>query len=436
MKRLALSLTALFPSLKAQLGRLSWFTVLFGFVKLNAFTAALFLSNFVSNVAEFGLFEYALSVGLMAAIPFNFGLQGAYPYFNLKLRLTGFRALFHLHALLLGGGILVVLVLDYFVVDIVPAKLLLALIIGGIVAQQVMFSAILKSHEILVRAVLFDGGLFLVLNGYNLFLWLSGAPFQLAVLEGLFAAYFVALTLLHLRRFVLTSWDFSWKAYRTALGFGRHLVVSAFLIICLSGSARIFIEWFLGLEEVGYYGFYFRFAAVTVLVHQVVNIVFFKKMYEAAPRTLDRFFALFLGGILVLGLCMWQLTPLLLTDALQLLRNSHQSYNLLYFTLTFQMLFWIAMALNENIVYRENLSRRMNGGFLALTLGMTLSFWVLHLVGWLDVFSLTAVNMFVIFLACELQFRLLAKKNIHFPTTRKLLNLSLLAFGIGAALLY
>ena len=66
MKKLSITKKIpLFTKLEIDFFNLSCFTLVFGFVKLNAFTAALFLSNFVANVSDYGLFEYALTLSLI-----------------------------------------------------------------------------------------------------------------------------------------------------------------------------------------------------------------------------------------------------------------------------------------------------------------------------------------------------------------------------------
>lgn len=416
MKNLStINWTTLLPAAKASLFKLSWFTIAFGFIKLNAFVAALFLSNFVSNIADYGLFEYALSIGFMIAIPLDFGLNGAYPYFNLKLKKGGYQSLFYFHAFMIGllaGSLFFV---NQFIIQIIPEKYFFALLIGGIVAMQVLSSSILKSHEVLLKAILFDGGLFLTLNAYNLWLYSTENPFDVQILQLSFGVYLLFLTLWHGYSFWKRRIDFSFKRYKEALNFGRHLVFSAVLIILLTGSARVFIEHFLDLEAVGYYGFYFRFAAITVLLHQIVNIVFFKKMYQSDANNLDQYFSWFLGLLIIAGLILWQLIPPLFSDYLVLLKDSYSTYKSLYLVLTFQMVFWVALALNENIIYREGLSNPMNYGFLIIVLLMIGSFWGFYQLELLDLFWLTVINTFAIFLAAEYQFYLLKQKNIRFP---------------------
>lgn len=428
-----LSITKKMPSLanlKIDFSKLSWFTLVFGFVKLNAFTAALFLSNFVANVADYGLFEYALTIGFMVAIPLDFGLNGAYPFFNIKLGRKDYKSVFYFHGLLMGGFMLSLFGVHEFIHGFLPTKYVFALLIGGIVSVQALSSSILKSHEILIKAVIFDGGLFIALNAYNLWLYLSGGVFDVENLQTCFALYLLLLTGGYAFLFWKGQSDFSFKKYFEALEFGKHIVFSAFLIICLTGSARIFIEWFLGLEIVGYYGIYFRFAAMTVMLHQIVNIVFFKKMYQAEAQDLDKYFAIFLQVLVFGALILWQIIPPIFSNFITLLQDSYETYQSLYLILSFQMIFWIALALNENIIYREELSKEMNKGLVLIILAMAGGMWALQQLSLLDIFNLTLVNMVAIFLATEYQFHLLKQKNIKLPKMHLTGRAILLFFGL------
>lgn len=420
MKKLSIKLVDLLPQVKEQFVKLSGFTIVFGFIKLNAFTAALFLSNFVDDTADYGLFEYALSIGLILSIPLNFGLQGAYPFFNLKSRRKGFKSVFYFHSLTISGFLGICFVINRYVYTLMPDKLAFALLIGGIIAMQVMLSAILKSHEKIFPAVFLDGGLFLVLNLYNLWLYSTGTTLDFSILELIFGIYLIFLFSLHSYRFLQTKRDFSWANYRESMQFGKNLLVSSFLIICLTGSARIFIEYFLDMEQVGIYAFYFRFAAAVVMIHQVINIVFFKKMYQAPPATLDKYFSIFLVFILIVGSVLLFLVPLVFKGSLRLLDETWQEYHLLYAILSFQMVFWICMALNENILYREELSNKMNSWFLGLFLAMGGGIYLLHSQNQLNLFNLTLINSICLVLACEVQFMLLRRRQLSFAKTRTL----------------
>ena len=425
------------PALKGQIRRLGLFASIFLLGKISGFVSALWLSQLVTDMASYGLFEYALSVGILIAIALNVGLQAAYPYFNLKKRERGFRSIFYFHPLLCSGLIGGILLMDYWLFQVIEPKLQLALLIGGIIAMQLLLSYILKSHEFIIRAVLLDGGLFIAINFYNLFVWLSGKPYDFETLKSLLLCYFAGLLVICFFHYWKNRQDFSWKRYLEAISFGKHLVLSSTIVIVLTNGARIFIEYFLGLEQVASYSFYFRFAVVVILIQQVFNIAFFKKIYRSKAAQLDNFFSAFIIGALFVAMLFWLLLPNLLSGMFSFFEEGHQGYAPLYFILSFHALFWISISFNENIIYRENLSRQMNRAFVLLLVGMLAIFTLLHLCAWLTLFSFAIVNLFFLFWATDIQFSLLLKhRRLSFRHSRLLNRGMLLLFAISYLLIF
>lgn len=430
MSELALRINGLLIAFKKDFQRVSVFSFVFFLVKGSAFAAALWLSNMVS-VTEFGLFEYALSGGLILAVILNLGLQGAYPFFIIREKKDNYRAIFFFHGLLVSGLILGLIFLNKITGYWIPIKFSLMGVMASVIGMQVLYSTILKSHEVLIPAVLLDGGLFITVNVYNILIYFGILSFSLELLETGLMIYLVGLWIIYFRKYSVIKNQFSFKKYKETIDFGKHLVVSSFLIILLTGGARIFIDYFLAIEEVGYYGFYFRLAAITVMIHQIINIVFFKKMYQSDTNTLDNYFSLFVGAILLMSISLSFLVPVVFSNVLTLLENSYAEYKLLYFTLSFQVVFWIILALNENIIYREELSSKMNKGFLIVLLLMLGTMVVLSKLEILDIFWLTIINMLAIAAAVEWQFFLLKKeRNIHFTNTHLINYLALILFFV------
>lgn len=430
MSKLLLRVSDLFLTFKKDLQRVSVFSLVFFLVKGSAFAAALWLSNMIS-VAEFGLFEYALSGGLILAVILNLGLQGAYPFFIIKEKKENYRAIFFFHGLLVSGVILVLILLNKIMGYWIPIKFSLMGLMASLIALQVLYSTILKSHEILIPAVLLDGGLFITINIYNILMYFELVTFSLEYLETGLMIYLIIVWLIYFREYFVTKQQFSLEKYQAIINFGKHLVISSFLIILLTGGARIFIDYFLAIEQVGYYGFYFRLAGITVMIHQIINIVFFKKMYQSDTSTLDYYFSLFVGAILIISLSLSFLIPALFSGILTILENSYSEYKLLYITLAFQIVFWVILALNENIIYREELSSKMNRGFLVIFFLMFGTMVVFSKLEILNIFWLTIINMLAIALAVEWQFFLLKKeRKIDFTNTHMINYLALILFFI------
>ena len=109
--------------------RLLMFALVFGGVKLSGFASALLLSG-ICSLADYGKYEYALAAGLILAIPLNIGLQGAYPYFNLRLRKRGFRAIFYFHSISVCSVFLFLLLMDLLFIHLLNEKLIIAVLFG------------------------------------------------------------------------------------------------------------------------------------------------------------------------------------------------------------------------------------------------------------------------------------------------------------------
>ncbi|MEO1623881.1 MAG: hypothetical protein AAFV25_01895 [Bacteroidota bacterium] len=423
--------------IKERFLKLAVFASVFLLVKISGFISALWLSKLVTDVGQYGLFEYALSVGLLIAIPLNVGLQVAYPYFNIKLRERGYRSLFYLHPVLYCSLIGLILIANHWWLGSLAPKHQLALLIGGIIGIQMMLSFILKSHEIISRAVLLDGGIFLVVNTYNLYIYLSGEVYRFDHLQYLLELYLMALVSISTYHFWINRQDFSWESYRDSLLFGRHLVLSSMIIIGLTNGARILIEYFLGLEQVAFYSFYLRFAVAIILLQQVCNIVLFKKMYRSNAEKLDSYFSLFLVGALLLSLSLWWVVPHLLYDWFPFFQEMNEMHQQLYYILSLHTIFWVSMAFNENIIYREGLSSFMNRAFGVLFLMMLGVVWGMHQMGWLDLISFAFVNLCFLFLAADIQFALLRKhKDIRLRHNRLTNRLILLFFLLSYCLIF
>lgn len=417
---------------KNQIFKISGFTLIFGLIKLNAFTATLFLSNFTANASDYGLFEYALSFGLILAIPLDFGLQVAYPFFNLKLKKEGFRSIFFLHAVLVSGTILTFLSLQWIYQPILSDKWNLILLLGGIVFCQCLSASILKSHEKIFTAVFIEAGILLFLNGYNFYLWMTYGVVDFTLLRQLFTIYITLFFCTNLYWFIMYKNKCRLHNYLVALQYGKPIVLAAFLIIWLTGGARVFIEYFLGLELVGIYSIYIRLTGIMLMLSQIVNIVFFKKIYQTTPKILDTWFMVFIIGVFIIGLSIYGLIPIL-GNFFQIINQSWGQYHKLFILLSFHMIFWIGIALHENVLYREQLAEKMNKWFIVLILLMVSFFFIFQFFNILNIFTLAIINVIALFLATEIQNYLLATKAIHLPKTR-IVN-RCLAGGVGIFIL-
>ena len=232
----------------AKYGDMLWRIVqvglVFGVIKSFSFLSVILLSNVVADVAQYGLFEYALGVGVLLAIVLTAGLQGAYPYFNLKLRAEGFRSLFFLHATGIAVFTLAFFFCNNWFAWGVPRKFSLAVLLGGIVSIQMLLSSILKSHDHIKKAVIADSAVLLMLFFYIVGLNAVGGVFDYIFFEYALCSFLLILLIINVFCWFKFREDYTFRRYAQALDYGRHIILSAFLVMFLTTGGRILIEYF------------------------------------------------------------------------------------------------------------------------------------------------------------------------------------------------
>ena len=387
---------------------------LFGFVftmaKALVYFVPLFLADILST-SDFGVLEYALAgLGMVANTLFNLGIPGAYPYFILRKKQKDVRSGFVLHPLIL----LVPFVINqicYFVFDL-DVNFYLAFNVSYIISNQVFYSTQLKSHEKSSYAVILDSGIYITLFLFFLAYKVELFPPNLTTINTFILCYATVYVFVAIYRFYKAINKKIFSAYKTILKFSVHLLVSTFLIFLITTSGRILVEFFFGFEEVGVYAFYFRLAAIVVMIHQVVNIAFFKKIYTLNPTILDRYFFVFFIFISLLSAIIYFVSPYIVPHLSNFFSKTFIQYSDIYFLLSAQMVMWIASALNSNIVDRENLAKKNN---LFFTVMILLVLLVLYFLNKSLTFSdLVYIHFTSIYVACLIQFYTLSKENIYF----------------------
>jgi hypothetical protein len=405
-----------------QLLSLILFGLMFGLVKINSVSAVFVSASLSPSLEVFGLLDYALAVGIILSIPLNAGLTGAYPYFILKLKKVDDEVLFFYHGLATGLGYFMLRIGCCIININYTPSLHLILIISSIFSLQILASVIYKSNGKIFKALIFDAGFFVILNTYNLYLFINNGYLEITTLNNFYTIYLFALIIFYAIKSIQGKKG-NWTSYLKILRFGFPLITASLLIIGLTGSARIIIERWIGMEAVGVYGLYFRLAALVVLLHQVVNIAFFKKIYTSHPIKLDSWFSSFIVFISLISIVSFVLIPHLLLPYLDLINDTWLFYSSLYVILCFQMVFWITLALFENIIYREKLSRNCNRGLALLFIMMLCTLFITHTYDYLNLTLLVGVNTAVIYLACEWQIFLLGKKELLFPKMKKAIRI-------------
>ena len=100
------------------------------------------------------------------------------------------------------------------------------------------------------------------------------------------------------------------KRFQRALDLALPLLASGCVTLWLAASGRILIGHFLTERELAIYAFDMRVAGAAVVVHQLVLMVWFARLYRMRTRQFDRFASLYLAGTALIALMITALFPL------------------------------------------------------------------------------------------------------------------------------
>jgi hypothetical protein len=148
------------------------------------------------------------------------------------------------------------------------------------------------------------------------------------------------------------------------------------------------------------------------MIHQIINIAFFKKMYTLNPQILDKYFNLFFIALFIISLSIFFIAPFVVKNLSTFFNDTYSEHKPLYFLLSAQMVMWIATALNSNIVDRENVVGKNNVRFIILIFFTLISFYLFQNILTIDL--LTYIHYSAIYVACMIQYYSLSKKEIYF----------------------
>ena len=373
-----------------------------------AFLAPIFFLKFVT-LEEYGVVEFSYAFGSVTAVVASLGLAGAYPYFILKREEHEKRQAF----LFYGVPVLILSVVVCLLrwCGVFQVQVSMILLFTLIFALQRIYSAMLKSEGKGYLGVLVDGGYYFILTAAILIVWPLHLTNAVSLLEGMMQVYLLALGVFYLWQFLQVRT----KSVRAIihedcgeiLRFSVHLIISGIVIYWLTSSARIYIKYFLGYEQVGVYSLYYRFAGIAVIIYLFLYIAFFQKLYMAESRKMDLYYLAVMG--LVLGGCLacFLFAPLL---SRFFFGGTNVENTRLFLLLILQMPLWVGISLCEGVVSRENMVRQMNIRIGALVLIFPVVLFLIRHYLSLELFAL--VNGIFFALAFGSQMLLLRRKGI------------------------
>ena len=191
-----------------KLKRVVIFLAAFVLSKGVTFLTPIIVSN-IASVEEYGLVEYALSLGFMLSAPISLGFHGAYPYFNLKLQKEGYRSLYEAHCLF----IFAIAVFFIFAYLGNGRPVFLGISIGVIVAIQMIKSSIQKTHERIQIASVLDSGIYYAVSFFVLGLYLFNKSFRTSDLVIPLGLYLLLLFFWSLKDFLKTKKDWGFARF-------------------------------------------------------------------------------------------------------------------------------------------------------------------------------------------------------------------------------
>jgi len=387
------------------------FSIVFTLSKSTVYLAPLIVAEILSK-EDFGILEYALAgLGMVINTLINLGVPSAYPYFKLKNNNIAVDNVFNFHYIWLLGFFIISQVCYYtFNFDL---SYFIALNVAFVISNQLYISTQLKTKEKISIAVLFDSGVYVVILLFVVLSYLKIVTPSIQVISNLVQCYAILYVFYAIYQFLKIDFKEFFNNYHSVLAYSFPVLIGSLLIYFLTVSGRILIEFFLNdYELVGIYAFYFRLSAVIVMVHQVINIVFFKKMYQLNPKVLDHYFSICFGGLYIISISAFVVAPYILPYFSEFYETTKNAYKGVYFLLCSQMVFWIATALFSNIIDREKLANKNNKLFVILLITFLFILWMLKSSLSIELFTL--IHMIVVFLASLIQIYSLTKKQIFF----------------------
>lgn len=361
---------------------------------------------------DFGMLEYALAgVGMLLNSIISLGVPGAYPYFILRKKEKNIEEGFSLHPLWLLFTFLLNL-LFYHSFNFYGIEIYMAVNISYIIAVQKFYSTILKSQEKINKAVLLEAGIYVILFSFLLGYFFNLIQPNIFNISKAILSYAMLWVFCSLYKFYKVNKNQIFIKYKKIISFSIHLLLSSSFLFLLTVSGRILSKYFFDYESAGTYGFYFRLAAIVVLIYQVISVRYFKDLYTKSTSKLDFYFSSFYLFIFTLSILLYFLSPYIMPYFSNYFKETYSENRIVFFILFCQMTMWISSALNSSIVDREGLAKVNNWYFLGL---LILFVMVLYLNrDYLTLLSLSFILYSLFFIANITQFLTLRTKKIIF----------------------
>ncbi|MDZ4050804.1 MAG: hypothetical protein EVA59_14745 [Limnobacter sp.] len=367
-------------------------------------------------ISEYGQVEASLAMGSLIYPIFGLGLATSVSYFLLKAKNNDIIPLIVFCSAIFGLiSLLTYFSLNSFKVDSTSYQFL---IFGGIFAVQFTLSAYLKSTNRTFLATVLDGGFYIILMFLCTAFWISSTTNSLKIIEFFSLLYLIILIFFCFIFFFLKN-KLVLVEIRTSLyqifKYSLPFVLPALGMLAIVNGGRVLASNFLSIESVAAYGLLFRLTATSIVFHQLISTIFFRKIYLSPPETLDVYFSCIFITSLSIGFFTFFLLKsdflisLTFMGTLKPIQATH------YPPMIFLTSFWISLALFEPIIAREKLALQHTSILLVTSLIGFLVCFIFQLHGILNLHNLIYIQLFVFFSAYACIYAVFFYYNINLP---------------------
>ncbi len=409
-------LTTIVTLVASRYGRIATlFFVNFGAAKLTVFAGPLVLARLLDPVT-YGQIEFGLSVATFMGGILSLGIPGALPQMTLLRRTMPMIDILAASVAVPGVLCLVGAASAFVIGGSSWAIRAFALSCAVLTLAQGALSIYCRTHSQRSLAAWADGAGNLIIVAIGLIALGLGLPTMSAIAAGavlgaivVVAAAFAAVA--RLRRPALI------ERFGITIRFGAPVLFQSLAIVWCVVSGRIYLGSFLDPQAVAVYGAVLRIASALLIVHTVLAIALFARLYAMRTRQYDHFLSIYFLFLSLVAFAMMLAFPFAAERlSLRAIRSVPEAITLFPIILL-QVFAWGCLASLELRVAR---ARRAGRAAIAISV-MTIVFGVMtFFAAWCDMLTvdlmawLSALQM----IACVLiQFAVLWRRGLTMPRT-------------------
>lgn len=396
---------------KKEISNIFSLILIFGGLKSLVYFAPLSLSSLLNSEITFGKFEYSFNLGQSLTGVFALGLASAYAYFVFRNNRLELKPIFHLHFILLISLLILCILISPSLID----NLYFGAIVTAIaLADQIFISGVLKLSDKYNKSVIVDSFIYIILTFIVLLMYVKMIDFSFRIWFSSILVSLLCTSLFYHSRKLTGLKKLKLKHFLELYSFAGLILISAPLVVLISASTRLYLEWFINFESVGVYSLYFRLASFSLIFYRIITILLHKNIFIDKHKELDYYYSLIIIGIFIFNIALYFTLPLIFNSF-----NIFENFNFkgnkgIIICCLFQVSFWINSALFESIMHRENLVVKFIILLLILLSILFIGLTFMNKLNFTSIESIIWFNSFIIFLLFLGQLFIISKKGIYY----------------------